>query len=289
MKIACVILHYRILEDTAACLDSLRKSGIPGWKIFLVNNSGSDGSGAELTKRLESVGCDFAHLDPGFNSGFAGGCNLGAAAALKEGFTHVILLNSDTEVAPDFRSAVEASVSSFPEDVLAGNVTDEQGCPTHNVGRFSPWTGRVRHILDLNVTGPIDFVSGCLMIVPGKTIEGMGLFDESLFMYGEDADFCLRLKAGKRHVRMMPAIRIRHKFDSLLSRSNFPKEYYIIRNQTRTIYLRGSLVQKIGYSVWLLAMPAYKILFRPRLFTQALQGAWDGVLGRTGVRRLNSE
>lgn len=289
MKIACVILHYRILKDTLSCLDSLNASGIHDWKIFLVNNSSWDGFEQIIRAKLETLGCEFEVLTPGSNTGFAGGCNLGASVALKEGWTHIVLLNNDTVVATDFIRCTEAAIRSFPEDVLAGTITDEHGRATHNIGKFSPWTGRVIHILQLDYSGPIDFVSGCLVIIPAKILQETGLFDETLFMYGEDADFCLRLKESKKPVRLVPAIRIRHKFSPLVSRSNFPKEYYILRNQTRTVYLRGTLVQKVGYTLWLTAMPLYKLIVRPRLFLQALRGVRDALIGRTGVQHQDAE
>jgi GT2 family glycosyltransferase len=285
MKIACILLHYRNLTDTLACLNSLRDSGISGWKVFLINNHAADGSSRTLEDALLALGCEYVLLQPDHNLGFAGGCNLGARTAMNEGFSHVLLLNNDTRVAPDFSRKVEASVLAHPNDVLAGEVTDATGRPTHNIGKISPWTGRVRHILEPGFRGAIDFVSGCMMVVPMSVIARIGLFDERLFMYGEDADFCMRIARMGVKVRYVPAIRVMHEFSPSISRTGVPKEYYIQRNQAYVILRGGTARQRMLFSLWLAVMPAYKLVFRTRFFMQAVRGGCDGVLGRLGARQ----
>lgn len=75
--IACVTINYRNPEDTLACLASLRLPGAEGFKVFLVNNHASDGSGETLQRYLRESGLAFAYLDPGKNTGFTGEANLG--------------------------------------------------------------------------------------------------------------------------------------------------------------------------------------------------------------------
>lgn len=288
-RFACVLLNYRNEEDTRACLASLRAAArvVDGGalpKIFLVNNHTADGSGPRLRANLSESGFEYAYLEPGYNAGFAGGCNVGMRAALAEGFSHVMLLNNDTLVAPDFLFETGRALGEFPRDVIAGDVRNMEGRPTHNIGRLSPWTGRVRHLLAPEPGGKIDFVSGCLMILPQSALTAAGLFDERLFMYCEDMELCMRLRDAGVRIRHVPAIRIRHKFDILTTHSGLPKEYYIQRNQTHVILRRGTLRQRLLYVLYLAAMPAYKLARRPRLFMQALRGARDGITGRLGMR-----
>jgi GT2 family glycosyltransferase len=291
-RLACVLLNYKNVDDTEACLESLRASAETGSgarpKIFLVNNHAEDASGPRLRAALSASGFDHAYLEPGFNAGFAGGSNVGMRAALSEGFTHVMLLNNDTIVAADFLRKTERAVRAFPLDVIAGDVTDMEGRPTHNVGTLSPWTGRVRHALGAPA-GEIDFVSGCLMIVPREAIESAGFFDERLFMYCEDMDLCMRLSDAGFRVRYAPGIRVRHRFHPLTTHSGLPKEYYIQRNQAYVILRRGTLRQRMLHLCYLAAMPLYKAARRPEHFIQAVRGACDGILGRMGMRHVPSD
>ena len=50
--------------------------------------------------------------------------------------------------------------------------------------------------LDENDTYEVDCVVGAFMMVRSKAIKDVGLLDEIFFMYGEDIDWCYRIKAA---------------------------------------------------------------------------------------------
>lgn len=284
-RTACCLINYRNPEDTVACLRSLRESGAAGFKIFLVNNHSADGSGEALRGALRESGMEHAYLDPGANLGFTGGVNLAVRAALEEGFGRILLLNNDTEVAQDFAARLGAAAEAHPGAVLAGRVVEHaDGRPTWNIGRLSRWTGQVIHIYDPAYPGKVEFVSGCLMLVPAEVFRQVGLLDDRYFMYCEDFDFCLRLKAAGIPIVYCPGVLVRHKTSSAASRSSLPKEYYRIRNQTHVILSRGKAGQRLCYLALLILMVPYKAIRRPAYFLQAIRGAWDGLRGRLGIR-----
>ena len=289
-EIACILVNYRNPEDTLECLQSLSKAGAQSYKVFLVNNFSADGSKEMLSGYLHDSGMDAAYLDAGGNIGFAAGVNMGVRAALGEKIPHILFLNNDTVVADNFTRELLKCAREHPGEVLAGRVDDfATGSPSFNIGTFSPLTGQVRHIFDPDFSGEIDFVSGCLILVPSDVFSRLGLLDEKLFMYYEDADFCYRLRKAGVHIRYCPSICIRHKFSASVTRARTPKEYYRIRNQTYTVMRRANILQRIFYMIFLLLMPFYKILRRPQLFGQAMRGAWDGLLGRMGKRHTDLE
>jgi GT2 family glycosyltransferase len=286
-RLACVLLNYKNEGDTIACVRALQGEGADALKIFLVNNHAVDGSGPRLEAFLASTGIAHRHIDPGFNSGFAGGCNIGIRAALEEGFTHVLVLNNDAEAEPGFLPALLREIEAHPDDVLAGRVTDLEGRPTFNVGRISPLTGRPVHDLSPTPREPIDFVSGCLMVAPRAALEKAGLFDEKLFMYAEDLDLCLRFRRAGIRVRYRPAFGVRHGVSATVRKTGFPAEYYVQRNQAYVVLRRGSAIQRLVYAFFIPAMLLRKALTRPEVFTQALRGARDGILGRMGMRHAS--
>ncbi|MYM65131.1 glycosyltransferase family 2 protein [Pseudomaricurvus sp. HS19] len=49
-------------------------------------------------------------------------------------------------------------------------------------------------------TVKVDWVCGAAMLVSGEYIEEFGLFDENIFLYGEDEDVCLMAKARGRRI-----------------------------------------------------------------------------------------
>ena len=48
--------------------------------------------------------------------------------------------------------------------------------------------------LDENGIYNVDCITGAFMLIRNKVIDQVGLLDESFFMYGEDIDYCYRLK-----------------------------------------------------------------------------------------------
>ncbi len=285
VRLAVILLNYRNPGDTLECLRSLARAGATASnaKIFLVNNFPQDGSGAPLLDFLKSAPFLFDYQEPEVNTGFAGGCNLGIREALKENFSTIVLLNNDTVVEPNFIEEARRLAGEHPDDILAGLVRETgTGKMDHNIGRISRWTGRVHHIFDPEYQGEIDFVSGCLMIIPRDVLTKTGGFDEGLFMYAEDLDLSMRFKKAGAPMRYCPSILVHHKFSASAKASGLPKEYYIQRNQTYVILRRGRPVQRLFYLLSLLALPFYKAVRYPKFFRQAVTGAWDGIWGRLG-------
>lgn len=289
MQIACILINYRNPLDTLACLKSIEEAGMRRFKVFLINNYSRDGSGDVLKEFLQKTGASFSYQDPGQNLGFTGGVNLGIRAALEENFTHILLLNNDTLVAKNFTAEVLKSVEAFPSDVLAGKVLDlVTGQPSFNIGRINPLICHVTEIFDMDFKGTIDFVSGCLMIIPASVLKQTGVFDDRYFMYREDFDFCLRLKKQNIRIRYCPSIVILHKVSASTSQTRTPMEYYRIRNQTHIVLHRARFRQKVLYLGFLICMLPYKAIRRPHLLRQTFLGIRDGLLGRLGKRHNDS-
>ena len=92
--LSVVIVSYNTRELLRNCLRSLRNSQGLALEIIVVDNASSDGS-AEMVRE------DFPEVQlhaQTANSWFCGGNNIGSAAATAD---YVLLLNPDTEVAPD--------------------------------------------------------------------------------------------------------------------------------------------------------------------------------------------
>jgi len=64
--------------------------------------------------------------------------------------------------------------------------------------------------LDPDQMVEVDSVVGAFMLVRGEPIEEVGLLDESFFMYGEDLDWCYRIKRKGWKVLYNPAVTVLH-------------------------------------------------------------------------------
>lgn len=95
MKVGFVILHYKTLNDTLECVESLKKlDGFENNMVYIVDNFSNDGSG----KKLSTIFAKYKNIlliKSPKNLGFAKGNNLGIGRAKSDNCDFVILLNND--------------------------------------------------------------------------------------------------------------------------------------------------------------------------------------------------
>ncbi len=58
--------------------------------------------------------------------------------------------------------------------------------------------------------GEREWVSGACLLVRRPDLEAVNLLDERYFMYTEDVDLCVRLRARGRTIRFVPAAEVVH-------------------------------------------------------------------------------
>ena len=64
--------------------------------------------------------------------------------------------------------------------------------------------------LDERQEAEVDAVVGACMLVRGEALRQVGLLDEIFFMYGEDLDWCLRIKQAGWRIVYHPAVIVHH-------------------------------------------------------------------------------
>ena len=237
-----VIVVYNSYADTADCLRSLEAATWPALHVALVDNGSADGSGARLEKEFPKV--SFIRSEE--NLGFAGGCNLGIREAVDSGAGYVCLLNNDTLVEPGFleplvaRAEAEPRVAAVggkilydgPGDIIwfaGGEIDRRTGYTTHR-GQGLPDS---RAFDDPLV---VDYVTGCLFLVPAGRFGELGLIDERLFMYAEELDFCLRARRAGYACWYEPASVIRHRVSRSMGGAYRPLYYYYWTRNLLMVY-----------------------------------------------------
>src|ERR1700722_6513342 len=119
MKTVIVVLNWNSYDMTQECIGSLlamEKVETGSFEILIVDNGSRDGSAERLRAALPQVEV----IAAGRNLGFTGGCNLGMKRALEACAEHVLLINNDTVVKPDFLAELLAESERHP---LAGMVS----------------------------------------------------------------------------------------------------------------------------------------------------------------------
>lgn len=105
-RLAVVLVHYHTPELAAQAIGALERdlaaSG-GGFQVeWLLVDNGSDAAGRKLLEALP-----VRLLDPGRNTGYAGGVDLGVAASSAE---HIVLMNPDVLVLPGCVGALVESL-----------------------------------------------------------------------------------------------------------------------------------------------------------------------------------
>jgi GT2 family glycosyltransferase len=172
--------------------------------VVIVDNASTDGSDAEIQRRFPDV----ILIHNARNKGFAAGNNVGIRYALEHGADCVLLLNNDAVLD---RSAVNTMVSALFADSRRGVVVPKIYFHSPDIDRRIWAAGARWRTLPPRVTmrgyrkrdfgqhdssGPVEYATGCVLLVRRETFEKVGLLDESYFMYQEDYAFCDRVRAS---------------------------------------------------------------------------------------------
>lgn len=217
IKISVVIVSYNTMEMTLACLQSVyEQTNNISFEVIVVDNNSSDNSAQSIAESFPEV-----HLVASKeNLGFARANNLAALAARGE---YLLLLNPDTVVLDGAIQKLVDFARKHPENRLYGGRTlfdDHSLNPTSCWRRPTIWslfcyaTGLVslfrrNALFDPESYGAwqrdsvqeVDIVTGCFLLIEKKFWQQLKGFDPQFFMYGEDADLCLRaIEAGARPV-----------------------------------------------------------------------------------------
>lgn len=244
IDLSVIILSYNTKDLTLACLNSVVKdikNSSLNVEIIILDNASTDGS-AEMIEKLS--GDSHAHsrslgmtevrnlnlIRSEENLGFAKGNNI---AARKANGRWLLFLNSDTEVSPGTFREMNDFLSNNPNAGIAScNLLNSDGTIQQQGGylpRLSTVAFWALFIDDLPVFKQLlpsyqlrrksffsgnpkktGWVAGTAMWVSSQLWKELKGFDESLFMYGEDVELCLRAGKLGRDVMLNPRASVVH-------------------------------------------------------------------------------
>jgi N-acetylglucosaminyl-diphospho-decaprenol L-rhamnosyltransferase len=205
-SITAVIVNWETPDYTLRSATALQDDGVPPNRLVVVDNGSSDSSyerllaelpGSVVTSLKENVGYTRAanmgaRVLPGAsylfvnNDAFvhAPGSVLAMLAALRDESVGVVvprILNEDLTLQPKVVPAQTPGVALVRASGLSRLIPN----------RWQPlWSTHWDH----SESREIQASSGVVMLVRGATWEDLGAFDERIFLYAEDLDFCWRAR-----------------------------------------------------------------------------------------------
>lgn len=256
--VTVVVLNWCAEEDTVACLHSLAAADYPALKVVLVDNASSDGSGARLHDAFPHI--PFIQMEE--NAGYTGGNNAGIRWALGDGCDYVMVLNNDTEVAPDMvRQLVLAAESREKVGAVGPKILFAED-PTRiwfGGGDFSRTRAMGFHRLE-GATDPdpeggeveeVTFLTGCCLLIPAPVAREFGGFEEDFFVYMEDTDLSLRLTTAGYRLLYQPAARMIHKIS--MTQGTEPGIFQLflsVRNRRRLARRRYGPMDRLRFNLF---------------------------------------
>lgn len=211
LVISVVVISYNTRTWLLRCLEALPAATRHDLDVIVVDNGSSDGSADAVAATFPDVQLIRNHE----NAGFARAVNAGAARARGD---YLLLLNPDGYLVPGSIDALVGFARANPQYVICGGLTltpdgdlDPRSCwaaPTlwslaSSALLLSALWPRSRWFDPEAMGGygrdeprAVDIVAGCLMVLALDDWQRLGGFDERYFVYGEDADLCLRASAA---------------------------------------------------------------------------------------------
>lgn len=289
-----IVLNWNGGDDTLGCLQSLACQTYKQHCIIVVDNGSVDDSPDRIAEAYPQV----EMIRSSRNLGFAGGNNLGIAAALQSGAEAVLLLNNDTVAAPDM---VEQLVRPLFSDESIAAVNPKiyyHSEPNHiwsagaTVDRRNGITSQL-HIGELDVGQcdneyNIDYAVGCALMTRPDVIARVGLLDDDFFVYYEEAEWCLRAEDAGYRIVYIPGARIWHKVSNSLGVESPNAIYYFSRN--RLLFMKKTGSTRLARLEAIVALSKMATSFFVKGDRQRSRAVWRGItdscFGRFGEARL---
>jgi len=218
VDLSVVIVNYNTRELTKKCLRSVFNSKTNfSFEVWVVDNGSADGSVEMIRQEFPAVKL----IENKHNLGFSKGNNIALRQAQGR---YLLLLNSDTEVQPDTLDVSGRYLDTYKDvgamgcKILLPNGELDKACRRkfpNPRNAFLRLFG-LKKFSDYNINAPIDqelevdSVMGAYMMVRKSVIDKIGLLDEEFFMYGEDMDWCWRIKEADWKIMYVPTCKITH-------------------------------------------------------------------------------
>lgn len=231
IDLSVIILNYNSGDFLKNCLRSVLQSEENGFKyeVIVVDNASTDGSLKKIQYSNIQSKLKIKIIKNKKNLGFAAGNNVGIKKA--EG-RYILFLNPDTLVRENTFKEMIKFMDSYPQ---AGAATCRVELPDGRLdeachrGFPTPWnafchfsgleklfpksklfSGYLLGHLSLNKIHEIDSGAGAFLIVRREAGEKINWWDEDYFWYGEDLDFCYRIKQNGWRIYFVPKVKIIH-------------------------------------------------------------------------------
>lgn len=225
-----IILTYNGKKWIDNCLNSVLQTNYPHYKILVIDNASKDGSADYTANKFPQVEL----IRNKKNYGFAEGNNIGMRYALKNGADHIILLNQDTKVNPDWLiEMVNVAEKNEKIGILSPMQYDYEGKGLDINFEKLLREGKQQVVHENFVE--TDRVIGAAMLITRGVLQKIGGFDPIYFCYFEESDLCRRVKYFGYGIAIVKDSKIYH-WHSLIQENGLSRKAKYLFKRNEFIY-----------------------------------------------------
>lgn len=247
--VCTIVLAFGSDTELLACLGSLRQQVGIRQKIVVIQN----GAAESLMDLVVQIFPEVELVRNGANVGASTGRNVGMQYALKYAPAYIFFADNDATFAPDALQELVRASQENPRAGILGAVVYRRGDmgKIFSAGAFFRPPFHDDHLLEVDSTKPticVDFIGTGAMLVPSSAAKQIGNFDDALFVYFEDADWCLRARQIGLQVLVVTRAHAYHD----VSRGKFTPShvYYTMRNRLVVSRRHGLFTSIMERSLW---------------------------------------
>jgi len=277
-KFSLIVLNWNGKHFLETCLTALRRQTLQDFETILVDNASEDGSVEFVRDSFPGISIIALERNVGFTGGNIAGYEVASG-------NWVVLLNNDTEVAPNWLAALDRAARENPAaGILACKMMYfDDRIRIDNCG-FDMTSGGVT--LDLG-RGERDGLAwsrsqkvfgGCGGAVAYRRsmLEEIGFLDPDFFMTYEDADLSFRAQLRGYECVFVPEAVVYHKYRATMTK--YPaRQVYFSQRSIEFVYLKNMplglilrylphrILYEIGAAIYFTRMGTGKAFFKAKL------------------------
>lgn len=279
MKITAVVVTYNRKDMLVECIDAILGQSYPVDEVVVLDNASTDGTRQLLEEKSLLQDRRVAYVRKEENTGGAGGFYYGSKRAYEDGADWIWMMDDDCIPTPtaleELMKAGEIVDCGFLSSVQFHEDGSPSGSPGVDIGK--PWYD---HLSEGIVQ--ITYASFVSFFVKREAVEKCGLPYPNYFIYGDDAEYSLRLNRCYKPGYYVGKSIVIHKTEikaSYWDETNpnvIHRLHYLVRNSLLNSREYSSLKGRIKCRINF-ARLAFSIVFSKR--KKKLQKLWQIVQG----------
>ena len=214
IEISVIIVNYNTAPFIEACIFSVLEQKNVNYEIIVIDNASQDDSMTMLEQFANKIKV-IANKE---NVGFGKANNQVFHESLGE---YTFLLNPDAYLqnSDDLRKILTFAREHAEYGLIGTKILNEEGDIETKPRKLYPGEKHIESPYK-NLPGEIAWLLGASMIISRGVYQKTNGFDEGFFLYGEDADLCLRIRKAGYAIGYFEEVAIKHVGKASESKTN---------------------------------------------------------------------